>query len=72
MHKTAWKGDTSVEFHLPHGEWVRLLRATGFEIEKLVEVQAPADASTRYTGIATAEWARQWPSEEAWFVRKRG
>ena len=72
MHRTVWKGDTSVEFHLPHGEWIRLLRSTGFEIERLVEIQAPQDATTRYSGIATAEWANKWPSEEAWFVRKRG
>ena len=71
MHKSTWADDTSVEFHLPHGEWIRLLRTTGFEIEQLVELQAPLDATTTYTGIATAEWARQWPSEEAWFVRKR-
>jgi SAM-dependent methyltransferase len=72
MHRQEWAGDTSVEFHLPHGEWIRLLTSTGFEIERLVEIQAPPDATTRYTGIATAEWANKWPSEEAWFVRKRG
>jgi SAM-dependent methyltransferase len=72
MHRMVWQGDTSVEFHLPHGEWIRLLRTTGFEIEKLVEIQAPLDATTRYTGITTAEWANKWPSEEAWVVRKRG
>jgi hypothetical protein len=72
MYRTVWQGDTSVEFHLPHGEWVRLLRATGFEIERLVEIQAPVGAKTRYDDIASAEWANKWPSEEAWFVRKRG
>jgi SAM-dependent methyltransferase len=71
MHRQVWEGDTSVEFHIPHGEWIRLLRENGFEIERLVELQPPADASTRYTNIATLEWARQWPSEEAWVVRKR-
>ena len=72
MHKSTWAGDTSVEFHLPHGEWIRLLRASGFEIERLLEIQAPAGATTRWTTIATPEWAHQWPSEEAWVVRKRG
>ena len=51
---------------------MRLLRATGFDIERLVEIQAPPDATTTYTGLATPEWASKWPSEEAWFVRKRG
>jgi SAM-dependent methyltransferase len=72
LHQTTWQGDSSVEFHLPHGEWIRLLRASGFEIERLVEIQAPPDATTRWTSIASAEWASKWPSEEAWFVRKRG
>jgi SAM-dependent methyltransferase len=71
MHRQVWEGDTSVEFHIPHGEWIRLLRENGFEIERLVELQPPADSTTRYTNISTIEWARQWPSEEAWFVRKR-
>lgn len=71
LHRTVWQGDSSVEFHLPHGEWVRLLRHTGFEIERLVEIQAPPGATTRWTSIATPEWASRWPSEEAWLVRKR-
>jgi SAM-dependent methyltransferase len=72
MHRISWEGDDSVEFHLPHGEWIRLLRATGFEIERLVEIQAPPGAKTRYSDIASPEWANKWPSEEAWVVRKRG
>jgi len=71
MHRVSWAGDDSVEFHLPHGEWIRLLRATGFEIERLVEIQAPPGATTRYSDIASAAWANKWPSEEAWIVRKR-
>ncbi len=72
MHRTVWPDDTAVEFHLPHGEWIRLLREHGFEIERLVEIQAPPDAvdSEKYSFV-TADWARQWPSEEAWVVRKR-
>jgi SAM-dependent methyltransferase len=71
MHRQVWEGDTSVEFHIPHSEWIRLLRENGFEIERLVELQPAEDSTTRYTNIATIEWARKWPSEEAWFVRKR-
>lgn len=72
MHRQEWKGDTSVEFHLPHGAWIDLLHANGFDVDRLVELQPAADATTRYTSIATIEWARQWPSEEAWIARKRG
>jgi SAM-dependent methyltransferase len=60
-----------VEFHLPHGEWIDLLRANGFEIERLIELQAPADAVTHeHYAYVTAEWARKWPAEEIWAASK--
>jgi len=70
MHRfDAWDG---VEFHLSHGDWIRLLRVNGFEIENLIEVQAPSDAVTHeHYDYVTAEWARRWPAEEIWRVRKR-
>ncbi len=70
MHRFEWP-DGGVEFHLPHGQWIDLLRANGFEIERLVELQAPADAETHhYYSYVTAEWARRWPCEEIWVARK--
>jgi SAM-dependent methyltransferase len=71
MHRFEWPDDDSVEFHLPHGEWIRLLRANGFEIEQLIELQAPTDAADITSPLLSADWARQWPSEEIWCVRKR-
>ena len=71
MHRFEWP-DGGVEFHLPHGEWIDVLRANGFEIERLVELQAPADAKTHeYYAYVTADWARKWPAEEIWVARKR-
>jgi SAM-dependent methyltransferase len=69
MHRFAWS-DGSVEFHLGHGDWIRLLRASGFDVEDLIEIQPPEGATTRYPYV-TAEWARRWPSEEVWKARKR-
>ena len=60
----------SVEFHLPHGELIALLRATGFEVEALHELRPPADATSRYVHVSL-DWARQWPCEEIWVARKR-
>jgi len=71
MHRLEWPDDTSVEFHLSHGDWIRLLRNSGFEIEALVEVRPSENAVTRYPFV-TLEWSRRWPCEEAWKVRKRG
>ena len=65
----CWEG---VEFHLAHGNWIRLLRDNGFEILDLVELQAPESAETHeYYDFVTADWARKWPSEEIWKARKR-
>jgi SAM-dependent methyltransferase len=69
IRRMEWPEDESVEFHLPHGEWVRLLRATGFRVEALVELLAPPGAEgTRYD--VPAAWARRWPPEEIWVARK--
>ncbi len=70
MYRVAWPGDPGVEFHLSHGDWIRLLRESGFEIEDLVEIRPPEGATTRYPFVAL-EWARQWPCEEVWKARKR-
>lgn len=69
MHRFEWPNDDSVEFHLGYGDWIRLLRANGFVIEDLMELQAPEGATTRYAHV-TSDWARRWPSEEIWVVRK--
>ena len=72
MHRVTWPDDTGVEFHLPHGELLRVLRDAGFEVERLVEIQAPADAvQDAQWNFVTPDWARRWPSEEAWIARKR-
>jgi len=73
LHRFDWfDADGAVEFGLTHGDMIRLLRDSGFEVEDLVEVQAPEGAETPSDPLATAEWARRWPIEEAWKARKTG
>lgn len=69
MHRFEWDDDNSVEFHLPHGELIALLHRSGFGIEELREIQPPEGSTTTYEYV-TLDWARKWPSEEAWKVRK--
>ena len=70
MRRFEWDG--GVEFHLAHGDWIALLRSSGFEVERLVELQAPAEAVDHpYYDFVPAEWARRWPAEEIWVARKR-
>jgi SAM-dependent methyltransferase len=71
MHRLEWSDTPGVEFHLPHGEMIRLLRDNGLEIEDLVELRPDEGATTSYGDLATLEWARKWPSEEVWKARKR-
>ena len=69
MHRFQWPGE-GVEYHLSHGDWIRLLRVNGFEILDLIELQAPADAGThRYYDYVSADWSRKWPAEEIWRAR---
>jgi len=71
IHSLQWP-DSGVEYHLGHGDWIRLLRENDFEILDLVEIQAPADAETHpIYDYVTADWARKWPAEELWRARLR-
>ena len=71
MHRFEWEGDPSVEFHLGYGDWIRLLRANGFEIEDMIELRPGPNATTRFDDLVTLEWSRRWPCEEIWKARKR-
>jgi SAM-dependent methyltransferase len=68
-----WRDDEGgIEFHFPPGDLVRLLRESGFELERLIELRAPPDAVDHpYYDFVPVEWARRWPAEEIWVARKR-
>jgi SAM-dependent methyltransferase len=70
LHRVEYSDDDAVEFHLPHGEMIRLLRECGFDLEELIEVRPAEDNVTSYKWI-NLEWALQWPCEEIWRARKR-
>jgi SAM-dependent methyltransferase len=73
LHRLEWEDTGEVEFHLGHGDLIELLRTSGFELERVVELFAPQEAETHtYYKYVTAEWAQQWPAEELWVARKRG
>ena len=64
--------DGSVSYCLPHGEWIRLFAEHGLAVERLWEIQAPAGGETTYADFVPHEWARRWPAEDLWRVRKVG
>ena len=67
--RTIDDGDT-ISFQLPYGEWIRLFRRHGFVIEDLVEIQPSEEAQTSYERFVPKSWARRWPAENIWKVRR--
>jgi SAM-dependent methyltransferase len=68
-YRVEFGADAGVEFHLTHGQWIRLLRANGFAIENHIELRQQPRAKPRYE-LVSLKWARRWPSEEIWIARK--
>jgi SAM-dependent methyltransferase len=60
-----------VEYMLGYGDWIRLFVASGLEVLDLVEPQPSAEAQSTYRDDDDRAWARQWPMEQIWRVRKR-
>ena len=62
-------GDGTVDFHRTYGGWIRCFRDHGFVVDDLIELVPSKDATTTYDFVPL-EWARRWPAEEIWVVRK--
>jgi ubiquinone/menaquinone biosynthesis C-methylase UbiE len=69
LHRAEW-GEDAIEFQLPYGEWIRLFRACGLAVEALVEVRPPEGAVSTYRDERETAWARRFPLEQIWKVRK--
>jgi len=70
MHRFDWDATTTVDYQLPYGDWIRLFRAHHLAIEDLAELRAPKDATTTYAYYIPAKWARRWPGEQVWRLRR--
>lgn len=72
LHRLDWRDveldPGGVEFNLPISEWLRLFRNTGFEVIDYLELQAPEDTPDRY--FMPGSWARRWPAEHVWKLRR--
>ena len=73
MNRMDWLDTGETEFQLGHGDLIRLLRNSRFELLDMVEIFASADAVNHpfYGEYMSVEWAQKWPSEEMWRARKR-
>ncbi len=69
MRSFEWPG--SIDFQIPYGEWLRLFRDNGLAVEDLIELRAPEDAVSTYRDESERQWARRWPKEDLWRLRKK-
>jgi hypothetical protein len=74
LHRTDWTqvaiDPGGVEFTLPISSWFDLFRRTGFDVLGYLELRAPPDADgTPFH--SPAAWARRWPYEHVWKLRRR-
>jgi SAM-dependent methyltransferase len=66
LRRVQWPG-AGTEHHPGHGDWLRELRRTGFEVQALHELYAPDHAARQdYYEIVTPAWAGDWPAEDLW------
>jgi SAM-dependent methyltransferase len=73
MHRLDWTqveiDPGGIEFNLAISEWFALFRRLGLEVEGFLEPR-PKQGGSEARFFASADWARNWPSEQVWKVRK--
>lgn len=60
----------SIQWQLTYGAWIRLFVENGLVVEDLIELRPSETATTTYTDYAPLEWARAYPGEHIWKLRK--
>ncbi len=70
MGRLEWEDE--VTYQLAYGDWIRLFRSCGLGIEDLIELRPPEGARTTFEEYVDYEWARRWPAEHIWRLRKIG
>lgn len=63
------RSDGGVNFQLPAGAMIAVLRGAGLIVDELVEIIVPATATSDFDYV-TADWASKWPSAELWKTSK--
>jgi ubiquinone/menaquinone biosynthesis C-methylase UbiE len=72
QYRTKWPEYPGIEYHISHGDWIRILRENGFVLDGLHELRPGDDAQThRYYFTTPVEWARRWPGEDLWEAHLR-
>lgn len=74
LHRLDWTtvevDPGGIEFNLPFAGWLQLFADAGFDVDGYLELQSPPDAEGDRFGIPAA-WARRFPAEQVWKLRRR-
>lgn len=72
MHRIDWSEDEDegTEFNLPISEWMQLFNEVGFDIIEFHELRHPSGGDD-VAYFVSAGWARDYPAEQVWHLRKR-
>jgi len=62
---------SGVCFNLTMGDWIGLFNEIGFAVENYQEIYAP-DWASDTRGSVPADWAKSYPVEQVWHLKKRG
>jgi SAM-dependent methyltransferase len=69
LHREDWT--EFVTFNLPYSRWIQLFGTNGLQVEDLIELRPAADATSTYRDDSDRAWARRWPMDQIWKLRKR-
>jgi LL-diaminopimelate aminotransferase len=47
-----------------------MARRFGLEVDRVINLRPPEDATTTYTDYVSLRWARDWPAEDLWVLAK--
>ncbi len=74
QHMFDWSGveidPGGVEFNLAISDWFSLFHQHGLEVVDFLELQAP-ESATGTQFVVPADWAKRYPSEMVWKLRKK-
>lgn len=74
MHLFDWTDAVDepggIEFNLTISDWFRLFRDVGFDVVDYLEPR-PTHGGQEVRFFVTADWARRWPVEQVWKLRRR-
>lgn len=69
-HRFELGPDAPVEFQPPTGAWIDLFRRNGLRVERLLETRPSPGQRSAYLSSVDARFARSWPLESIWKLRK--